>query len=306
MLDTRQRNLDAGRAPALEALAAAVLGVPDRAALPAKLAIAPARWAALLAALDEDLAPGEGHAPVLQALHRAFYNLGAEDRYLAVMAGLRFAPEAAGVRWVRGLGPSDPARDAFDAALGRLRLERQGLELRRWVEVGGQAVDWAIAGLLPTGEAVRVAIVVRADRGPAQALLADLTDDAIAAGGLAHGGADPDGARDGGSRGFEILVFRPWQLRWATACALAVAAHLEAGRPHLRFPRRLHDPDEAPPVHRGQAAPVVGTPRARTPRWGLREALRAERPGLTPAALLPAYADALDAITAASADDEDA
>lgn len=282
MLDTRHRNLDAGRAGALQALAAAVLGVPDRAAVPAKLAIAPASWSALLAALDEEAVAGEEIAPALEALHRAFYNLGAEDRYLEAMAGARFAPEAAGVRWVRGLGPTDAVREGFDAALGRLRLERQGLELRRWVEIGGQAVDWAIAGLLPTGKAVRLAIVVREDRGPAQALLADLVDDAIAA------------------AGFEVVVFRPWQVRWGTACALAVAAHLEAGFPQLRFPRRLHDPDEAPPVHKGQAAPVVATPRSRTPRWGLREALRREHPGLTPAALLPFYEDALDAITAAS------
>lgn len=285
MLDTRLLDLEAGRAGALQALAAAALGVADRTALPAKLAIEAAGWAHLLAALDDEPAPAAdpaAYAPALEALHRAFYNLGAEDRYLAALAGARFPAEAAGVRWVRGLGPTDAARDAFDAALGRLRLERQGLELRRWVEVGGQAVDWAIAGLLPTGKAVRVAIVVREDRGPRQALLADLTDDAIAA------------------AGFELLVFRPWQVRWATACALAVGAALEAAHPHLRFPRRLHDPDEAPPVHKGQAAPIAATPRHRTPRWGLRQALRAEHPGLTPQALLPLYEDALDAITAAS------
>src|SRR3989338_2835331 len=104
MLDTRQRNLeptpDPSRAEALEALAAAVLGLPDRAALPAKLAIPPAQWAALLAALDDEAAGGDGHAAVLAPLHRAFYNLGAEDRYLATMAGVRFPLEAAGVRWV--------------------------------------------------------------------------------------------------------------------------------------------------------------------------------------------------------------
>ncbi len=285
MLDTRQLNLETSRASALEALAAAVLGVADRTAVPAKLAIPPARWAALLAALDDDPpagAPAEGFAPVLTTLHRAFYNLSAEDRYFQAMAGARFPLEAAGVRWVRGLGPTDGERDTFDAALGRLRLERQGLEMRRWVEIGGQAVDWAIAGLLPTGRAVRLAIVVRADRGPTQALLADLTDDAIAQG------------------GFDVLVFRPWQVRWATACALAVGASLEAAHPHLRFPRRLHDPDEAPPVHKGQASPIASTPRSRTPRWGLREALRAQHPGLTPQALLPLYEDALDEITAAS------
>lgn len=285
MHDTRQRNLEASRAGTLAALAAAVLGVADRGAVPAKLAIPPESWSALLASLDDAphaAAPPEGYAGVLTTLHRAFYNSGAEDRYLQAMAGLHLPVEAAGVRWVRGLGPTDPDRDAFDAALDRLRLEREGLELRRWVEIGGQAVDWAIAGLLPTGRAVRLAIVVRADRGPSEALLADLTDDAIAAG------------------AFDVLVFRPWQLRWATACALAVAATLEAAHPHLHLPRRLHDPDEAPPVHKGQASPIAATPRSRTPRWGLRQALRARHPGLTPPALLPLYEEALDELTAAS------
>jgi hypothetical protein len=282
MPNIRQLPAESGRAASLEALATAVLGVPDRSGVAAKLAIPAARWADLLGALDDEQPGGDGHAPVLEALHRAFYNLGAEDRYLAAMAGVRFPLEAAGVRWTRRLGPADAARDAFDAALGRLRLERQGLELRRWVEIGGQGVDWAIAGLLPTGRAVRVAIVVRADASPVEALLSDLRDDDVAA------------------AGFEILTFRPWQLKWATACALAVAAHLEAGAPHLRFPRRLHDPDEAPPVHKGQAAPVVGTPRPKSPRWGLRQALRAERPGLPPEALLRAYEEAIHALTAAS------
>jgi hypothetical protein len=264
----------------------------DRQALPAKLAVPVESWRALLAAIDT-FGEGEAHPSVLVALHRAFYNLGAEERYLEVMDGVRFPAAAAGVRWSRRLAPTDDRRDAFDDALGGLRLETQGLELRRSVEIGGRAVDWAIAGLLPTGRAVRVAIVVRAAEGeagagPVHALLADLADDEIAA------------------AGFEVLVFRPWQLVWASACSVAVGAYLRAGAPHLRFPRRIHDPEKAkPPVHKGQAEPVLGTPRPRSPRWGLRQALREAHPGLDPEALLPLYSDALDALTASSATQDD-
>lgn len=290
----RHSTLHSSRLPAapdtaddLEALFQALYGLADPDQIPGKLALG-AAWGELLAFLRDGRVPDAPLAPLLTTLHRAAHAQGAADRYLAVMAGVRLPPRAAGVFWQRVLGPLPPGGEAFDRALGKLRWEACGLYLRRAVAIEGERVDWAIAGLLATGRVLRVAIRVRPAPSPLEALAEDLADDRLAA------------------CGFEVLGLRDWQLRFAGACALEVADYCRRQAPHLAFPGKLHDPDDDHPVHRLQAAPAVLTPRDASPHWQLREAARRLAFDAGPAAELERYRELVVAASRATAEPDEA
>ncbi|HEY9721069.1 MAG TPA: hypothetical protein V6D47_03600 [Oscillatoriaceae cyanobacterium] len=275
----------ANRASSLTALLAHALGVSATDLAP-KLDVAPTRWQAFLDALDMPALP-DGLADCLMRVHGVLRAVGAGQRYEAVMAGLRFPIEAAGVRWRRQLGRGDGEREAFSNALGKLRLEHVGLHVGRHVSVDGHAVDWAIAGLLYDGTPLRLALLVRPEPTTFTALAEDLADDALAA------------------QGFELLEFRDWQLRFAGACALHVAEAIAARAPGLRVPPRLFDPDDRHAIFRVQSAPLRLTPRETSPNWQLREWLRQSQPGLDEAALLARYEAAMIERSRASAEGEE-
>lgn len=255
--------------------------------LPRKLHLRPAAWFGLLAYLADGEPQGAPAAETLRTVYQALRAVGAGDRYLAVMAGIRFPLAEAGPHWERQLGPSSEAEEEFDHALSKLRWDSAGLWLRRRVAIAGQEVAWAIAGLMPTGETLRVAVRVRPEATHLQALEEDLSDDAVAA------------------AGFEVVAFRDWQLRFPGTCALHVAQFCRRWAPGMAVPAKLVDPDDDHPVHRAQAAPAVLTPRRDRPNWTLREALRAAHPEATTAGLLNLYhAQLLDRTTASAEDEE--
>jgi hypothetical protein len=189
------------------------------------------------------------------------------------------------VHWQRRLGAQADGAEAFDRALSKLRWEAYGLHCQRQVSIAGEPADWAIAGLMPTGAVLRLAIRLRPEPSPLEALAEDLADDRLAA------------------TGFELLGLRDWQLRYAGSCALEVAAHCRQLAPHLAFPAKLHDPDDDHPVHRLQAVPQRLTPRANTPHWALRE--EARRMGAE-AGLLERYRALVLATSKASAEEDEA
>lgn len=253
--------------------------------LPRKLQVQPAAWSALCGYLD-----GGETAPAprtLKTVYGAFRAAGFGDRYLALLAGVRFPLASAGVIWERQLGPVTPVEEAFDHALGKLRWDESGLWLRRRLAIAGEDVAWAIAGLMPTGETLKVAVRVRPEPNHLAALKEDLSDDILAA------------------AGFAVVAFRDWQLRFPGACALHVARFCQRFAPGLAVPAKLVDPDDDHPVHRAQAAPAVLTPRRDRPNWTLREALRAAHPEADFVTLLGLYQGRLLDITAESADDEE-
>jgi hypothetical protein len=275
------------RAERLVALIQAALNVADPALVPAKLGLAPARWHAFLDHLAE---AGELDAPsrsLLATVYGALRAVGASDAYWALMEGVRFPLEHAGARWARTLGATSAPHDAVDHALAKLRLERVGLHVRRRVAIAGATVDWAIAGVVPTGEVVRLAVVVRTASSPLAALREDLADDAVAA------------------EGFELLAFRDWQLRYPGACALHVAEAVGRRVEGLRLPARLVEPEDAFVIQRIQAAPAMLTPRQASPNWATREALRAQHPHADFTRLLGLYEDTIVERTLASADGEE-
>ena len=259
----------------LESLLRAAFHLASAEEIPGKLGLAPASWQALRDFADDTGPAPADPAPVLSRVYRALQGVGLGDRYMAIMRGLTFPLAAAGVQWARQLGPASPALDAFGHALTKLRGDWDGLRLARHVAISGEPVDWAIAGLLPSGEPLRLAIQVRPEPGHLEALAEDLADDAVA------------------EAGFSILMFRDWQLRFAGACALHVATHLHRLAPLVRVPAKLVDPDDDHPVHRVQASPMILTPRSSCPNWALRQALRETHPDQGREALLPLYRDQL-------------
>lgn len=275
------------RAKRLAQLIQTTFGLAHPGDVPGKVGLSAMAWERLLALLGGDETALEAPGPVLQAVYRALAGVGLGDRYLAVMAGFSLPLSAAGVAWQRRLGPTTPEREAFHRALGKLRLDQVGLRLERRVTIGGEAVDWAIAGLLPTGQPLKLAIQVRPAPSHLEALEEDLVDDAVA------------------QAGFEVLSFREWQLRYAGACALHVGAALKRQASFVPVPAKLLDPDDDHPIHRIQASPVVATPRASHPNWALRQALRETQPELGREALLAAYRNALLERSAASAEAEE-
>jgi hypothetical protein len=268
----------------LEALFQALFGLRDPGQIPGKLGLG-AGWTDLLTYLREGREPAAPLAPVLQTLYRAAYTCGAAERYLAIMSGVRFSLAAAGVRWRRRLGPLPTGAGAFDRALGKLRWEAHGLHLQRQVMLDGEPADWAIAGLLPTGEVLRVAIRVRPTPSPLASAAEDLADDRLAA------------------SGFELLGLREWQLRYAGTCALEVADFCRSLAPYLGFPTKLHDPDDDHPVHRAQARPERLTPREATPNFALREEARRQSGSADP---LERYRAMLLAVSDESAEEGEA
>lgn len=281
------QQADESAAERLEALFIALYALRDAGQIPGKLALGVA-WGELLAFLRGGPPPDAPLAPLLKALYRAAHARGAAERYLSAMAGVRLPLRAAGVAWQRRLGPQLEGAEAFDGALAKLRWEHHGLYLQRQVMIDGEAADWAIAGLLPTGEVLRVAIRLRPEPSPLEALAEDLADDRLAA------------------TGFELLGLRGWQLRYAGSCALEVAAFCRRLAPHLAFPAKLHDPDDDHPVHRLQAAPQRLTPRAGTPHWALREEARRLTADAGPQALLERYRGLVVASSRASAEEDEA
>lgn len=275
------------RAERLEALVCRALGVSSPADIPAKLGLAEAPWAEFLRYLAEGGALAVSARPILERVYGALRLTGHEDAYWEAMAEVRFPLDQAGVAWQRCLGTRSDAHDRLDHALAKLRLERVGLTVRRRVAIAGEVVDWAIAGLTPTGEVVRLAVVVREPASPLGALREDLADDAVA---LA---------------GFELLSFRDWQLRYPGDCALHLAEHLAKRVPGLRLPKRLLEPEDGFILQRIQAAPAVLTPRTQSPNWALRESLRRSHPSLDRAGLLAMYEDRVIERTIASSDDEE-
>lgn len=274
-------------ADALEALFQALYGLRDAGQIPAKLALG-AAWSELLTTLRTGRPAAAPLAPLLRTLYRAAHARGAAERYLAAMQGVRLPLAAAGVRWQRLLGPLPPGGEAFERALMKLRWEVQGLHVRRQVAIAGEPADWAIAGLLPTGETLRLALRVRPAPTPLAMLAEDLADDRLAA------------------TGFEVLGLREWQLRFAGAVALEVADHCRRLAPHLAFPAKLHDPDDDHPVHRLQAAPTLLTPREATPHWRARDLARQQAADAGPQALLERYRALVVAETRATAEADEA
>lgn len=270
-------------ADTLEALFQALYGLPDPALIPGKLALGPA-WTDLLGFLRGGRVPDAPLAPLLETLYRAAHAQGAASRYLAAMGGVRLPIPVADCAWRRNLGPLPQGGEAFGRALAKLRLESQGLYVRQRVALVDEHFEWAIAGLLPTGRLLRVAIRVRPTPSPMDALAEDLADDRLAA------------------AGFEVLGLREWQLRYAGACALEVAAFCKELAPHLTFPCKVHDPDDDHPLHRHQATPTRLTPREASPNWGTRERLRQEDALVTKGVLLRRYRAQVLAGTQASAD----
>lgn len=275
------------RAERLEALVCRALGLGAGAEIPAKLGLAEGPWAEFLRYVAEGGALGVSARPILERVYAALRLTGFEAAYWEVMAEASFPLDQAGVAWQRCLGARSEAHDRLDHALAKLRLERVGLTVRRRVAIAGEVVDWAIAGLTPTGEAVRLAVVVREPASPLRALREDLADDAVA---LA---------------GFELLSFRDWQLRYAGDCALHIAELLARRVPGLRVPGRLLEPEDGFILQRIQAAPAVLTPRTASPNWALRESLRRSHPQLDRAGLLALYEDRVIERTIASSDDEE-
>jgi len=278
---------DASPADRLEALFVALYGLREPGQIAGKLALGVA-WVELLAFLRGGPAPDAPLQPLLTTLYRAAHARGAATQYLEAMAGVRLPVRAAGVHWQRRLGPQAPGAEAFDRALQKLRWEEHGLHLQRQVSIAGEPADWAIAGLLPTGAVLRVAVRLRPEPSPLEALAEDLADDRLAA------------------TGFALLGVRDWQLRYAGTCALEVAAHCRRLAPHLAFPAKLHDPDDDHPVHRLQAAPQRLTPRDRTPQWALREEARRLTADAGPQALLERYKALVLATSRASAEEDEA
>lgn len=275
------------RSAHLDALVREALHVAPGASVPAKLGLDPGAWHALLAYLADETPLAIDVGPVLARLYAALRTVGAAPRYWEVMSGASFPLAQSGAAWERCLGATTGEGDRFDHALGKLRLSDVGLHVRRRVAVAGERVDWAIAGLLPSGEAVRLAIVVRTPASPLHALREDLADDAVAAG------------------GFELLAFRDWQLRFAGTCALLVAERLARRAEGLRVPARLLEPEDGFILSRIQAGPAVLTPRHLSPNWALREALRAAHPLADRTRLLALYEDHVIERTLATSDDEE-
>ncbi|MDB5101286.1 MAG: hypothetical protein JWM80_5707 [Cyanobacteria bacterium RYN_339] len=282
-----QQTDESNAAERLEALFVAIYGLRGAAQIPGKLALGVA-WGELLALLRGGPQPDAPLAPLLTSLYRAAHARGAAERYLEAMAGVRLPLRAAGVHWQRRLGAQPEGAEAFDRALAKLRWEAHGLHLQRQVSIQGEPADWAIAGLLPTGVVLRLAVQLRPEPSPLEALAEDLADDRLAA------------------TGFEVLGLRDWQLRYAGTCALEVAAHCSRLAPHLGFPAKLHDPDDDHPVHRLQAAPQLLTPRMNTPQWALREEARRLTADAGPQALLDRYRSLVVASSRASADEDEA
>ncbi|MFN3432584.1 MAG: hypothetical protein ACK46X_21885, partial [Candidatus Sericytochromatia bacterium] len=278
--------IEGSRPERLEALLREALAI-GAASVPAKLGVTAAAWRAFLGQLAGEDGQTGPVAPMLRTVHGALRAVGAEAPYLEVMAGHRFPLAAAGVAWRRELGAADPAHDRLSEALDKLRLDAAGLWARHRVSIAGAPVDWAIAGLSPTGEAVRLAIAVRAPESPTAVLRHDLADDAVAA------------------AGFDLLAFRDWQLRYPGACAMHIAAHLARSGVALRPPARVLEPEDAFVLQRIQAAPAALTPRAQSPHWALREALRAAHPHAEPAELLRRYEDRVLEGTRASAEPDE-
>jgi hypothetical protein len=271
----------------LEALLRDALAIGPTGSIPAKLGVSGAAWRTFLGLLAGEDAPGPAIAPMLRTVHGALRAVDAEARYLEVMAGQRFPLAAAGVHWRRELGPADPAHNRLGEALDKLRLDAAGLWARHRVSIADSPVDWAIAGLTPTGEAVRLAVVVRTPDTPTAVLRHDLADDAVAA------------------AGFALLAFRDWQLRYPGACARHVAAHLARQGAALRPPARVLEPEDGFMLQRIQAAPAELTPRAQSPHWALREALRRAHPQADRAELLRRYEDSVLEGTRASAEPDE-
>jgi hypothetical protein len=266
----------------LEALFLALYGLREPNQIPGKLALG-AAWGELLAFLRTGRPPDAPLAPLFTTLYRAAQTRGASERYLAVLTGVCLPLRTANVRWHRLLGQLPEGGEAFDRALKKLRWESHGLHLRRQVSINGEAADWSIAGLMPTGKVLKVALRVRPAPSPFEALAEDLADDRLAA------------------AGFEVLGLRTWQLRFAGSCALEIAAFCKRIAPHLNFPAKLFDPDDDHPVHRRQAAPCVLTPRENTPQWRTREYAR-ELKSASPDSLLERYRALVVAESRASAE----
>jgi hypothetical protein len=225
--------------------------------------------------------------PRRQSPNWAMRAAGAGPAYWEAMSGVCFPLSQAGVAWERCLGGATAEGDRFDHALGKLRLGTVGLTVRRRVAIAGEPVDWAIAGLLPNGEAFRLAVLVRSPASPLGALREDLADDAVAA------------------AGFEMLAFRDWQLRFAGTCALLVAERIAKQAEGLRVPARLLEPEDGFILNRIQAGPAALTPRRESPNWALRESLRAAHPLADRTRLLAIYEDQVIARTLASSEDEE-
>lgn len=279
--------IEGSRPERLEALLREVLALGAAGSIPAKLAVPVAAWRAFLAQVAGEDGPTAAIAPMLRTVHGALRAVGAEAHYLEIMAGQRFPLAAAGVQWRRELGAADPAHDRLSEALDKLRLDTAGLWARHRVSIADSPVDWAVAGLTPTGEAVRLAIVVRAPESPTAVLRHDLADDAVAA------------------AGFSLLAFRDWQLRYPGACAMHIAAHLARAGATLRPPARVLEPEDAFVLQRIQAAPAELTPRSASPHWALREALRRAHPQADRAELLRRYEDTVLEGTRASAEPDE-
>jgi hypothetical protein len=271
----------------LDALVRDVLRLQPAERVPAKLGLAPEAWHALLSHMAGEGPLTTDMAPVLSRLYAAMRAAGAAADYWEAMSGVCFPLHQAGVAWERCLGGATAEGDRFDHALGKLRLGTVGLTVRRRVAIAGEPVDWAIAGLLPTGEALRLAVLVRSPASPLGALREDLADDAVAA------------------AGFEILAFRDWQLRFAGTCALLVAERIATRAEGLRVPAKLLEPEDGFILNRIQAGPAALTPRRESPNWALREALRAAHPLADRARLLTIYEDQVIARTLASSEDEE-
>lgn len=286
-MPTDPKTQGAGAAERLNRLALEAFQLNHPEEVPRKLRLTPAAWTGLLAYLADGEPRPAPAAETLRTVYQALRAAGAGERYLAVMAGVRFPLTEAGSCWARQLGPSTPAESEFHHALGKLRWDQAGLWLRRRVAIADQEVAWAIAGLLPTGETLRLAVRVRPEPTQLEALAEDLSDDAVAA------------------AGFEVIGFRDWQLRFPGSCALHVARFCRHRAPGLALPARLVDPDDDHPVHRAQATPTVLTPRPARPNWTLREALRSAHPDASAPALLQLYHTRLLDRTAETAEGEE-
>lgn len=279
--------IEGSRPERLESLLRDALAIGPAGSTPAKLGVSVADWRNLLGLLAGDEGPILGLAPMLRTVHGALRAVGAEARYFDVMAGQRFPLAAAGVQWRRELGPADPAHDRLSDALDKLRLDTAGLWARHRVSIADSPVDWAIAGLTPAGEAVKLAIVVRAPDTPTAVLRHDLADDAVAA------------------AGFALLAFRDWQLRYPGACAMHIASHLARQGAVIRPPARVIEPEDGFVLQRIQAAPAELTPRDQSPHWALREALRRAHPQAERSELVRRYEDSVLEGTRASAEPDE-